>query len=198
MTFLTPGVASSSASLHAMMPAQAAAQLLSLVVFGAIAGWYVVPWLKRQPRADALIALLWVQVFRYVALQVFSAQHDGFPISQGGAMDIVIGDVLGAVMAFAAIAQLRHRVRLAIPLAWLLAAETIYDTVDNIRGGTREHLMGAASGVTWLVLGFFVPAVVVSCALLVWQLYARRREALGPAARRGAPAIGTLAPEHPR
>ena len=198
MNFLTPGVASTAASLHAMAPAQAATQLLSLVVLGAIARWYVVPWLKRQSRADALIALLWVHVFRYVALQVFSAQHDGFPISQGGAMDIVIGDVLGAVMAFAAIAQLRHRVRLAIPLAWLLAAETIYDTVDNIRGGTREHLMGAASGVTWLVLGFFVPAVVVSCALLVWQLYARRGEALAPAAARGPSTIGALAPEHPR
>jgi hypothetical protein len=198
MNFLTPGVGWPGASLHAMAPAQAATQMLSLVVLGAIARWYAVPWLKRQPRADALIALLWVQVFRYVALQVFSAQHDGFPISQTGAMEIVVGDVLGAVIAFAAIVLLRHRMRLAIPLAWLLAAETAYDTFANIRGGVREHLMGAASGVTWLVLGFFVPAVVVSCILLVWQLYARRREALGPAARRGAPAIGTLAPEHPR
>ena len=46
--------------------------------------------------------------------------------------------------------------RLAVPLAWLLVAEPIYDTVANIHGGAREHLMGAASGVTWLVLIFFV------------------------------------------
>jgi hypothetical protein len=43
----------------------------------------------------------------------------------------------------------------------------------------REHLMGAASGVTWMILVFFVPAVVVSCVLMVWQLYARRGESLG-------------------
>ena len=161
------------------MPAQAAAQLMSLIVLGAISRWYLAPWLQRLERADALITLLWVHVFRYVALQVFSAQRDGFPISNGGAMEIVVGDVAGAVLAFVTIALLRQRARLAVPLAWVLVAETAYDTFANIRGGVSEHLMGAASGVTWMILSFFVPAVVVSGVLLIWQLIARRREALG-------------------
>jgi hypothetical protein len=161
-----------------LLPAQAFAQLLSVIVFAAIARWYVVPWLRNQARADALIALLWVHVFRYVALQVFSAQRDGFPISDGGAMDIMVGDLLGAILAFITIALLRHRVRFAIPLAWLLSAATVYDTISNIRGGIDEHLMGAASGVSWMVLSFFVPMVVVSTVLLVWQLAARRNEPL--------------------
>ena len=99
--------------------------------------------------------------------------------------DVAIGfddfradDVAGAVIAFVTIALLRSRVRLAIPLAWLLVIETAYDTFSNIQGGVREHLMGAASGVTWMVLVFFVPMVVVSAVLLAWQLYARRNEAL--------------------
>lgn len=158
--------------------AQASAQLLSLIVFGAIARWYAMPWLKSQARANALIALLWVHVFRYVALQVFSAQTSGFPISDNGAMEIVFGDVAGAVLAFVTISLLRHRMRLAIPLAWLLVAETAYDTVSNIHGGVSEHLMGAASGATWFVLVFFVPMVVVSAVLLAWQLYSRRSEPL--------------------
>jgi hypothetical protein len=161
-----------------LTPAQASAQLISLIVFVAAARWYVVPWLNARSRADALTALLWVHVFRYVALQVFSAQHDGFPISDHGARDIVIGDVAGAAMAFAAIVLLRRGSAVAIVLAWLLAAETIYDTVTNIHSGVRENLMGAASSVTWMILVFFVPAVVVSCALIVWQLYARRGESL--------------------
>jgi len=161
-----------------LTPAQAAAQFISLLVFIAAGRWYVIPWLNTRPRADALIALLWVHVFRYVALQVFSAQRTGFPISDGGALEIVTGDVAGAVMAFVAIALLRRRRRLAIPLAWLLVAETAFDTVSNIHGGVREHLMGAASGVTWLILVFFVPVVVVSAVLLAWQLYSRRGEAL--------------------
>jgi hypothetical protein len=165
--------------MNYLMPAQASAQLISLIVLIAIARWYVIAWLNSRPRVDALIALLWVHVFRYVALQVFSAQHNGFPVSDGGAMEIVVGDVAGAVIAFIAIALLRRRVRLAIALVWLLAAETAYDTVTNIHGGVQEHLMGAASGVTWLILVFFVPMVVVSGALMVWQLYSRRNEELG-------------------
>jgi hypothetical protein len=164
-----------------MTPAQAVAQLLSLIVFAAVARWYVAPWLAKLSRAQALTALLWVHVFRYVALQVFAAQREGFPISPGGAMEIVVGDVAGAVLAFVAIALLRARSRLAVPVAWVLALETVYDTYSNISGGVREHLMGAATGVTWMVLSFFVPMVVVSCVLLIWQLYARRREALDPA-----------------
>jgi hypothetical protein len=179
-----------------LTPAQAGAQLLSLIVFASIARWYVAPWLNSRPRADALIALLWIHVFRYVALQVFSAQHNGFPISDGGAMEIVVGDLAGAVMAFVSIALLRNRSQLAVPLVWLLAAETIYDTVSNIRGGISEHLMGAASGVTWMILVFFVPMVVVSLALIVWQLLWRRSEALDTSAGnnlrpRGATVLGT-------
>jgi hypothetical protein len=160
------------------LPAQAAAQFISLIVFAFAARWYAAPWLKAQPRAQALTALLWVQVVRYVALQVFAAQHEGFPISMGGAMEIVVGDVAGAGIAFLAIAALRAGSQLGIWLSWLLALETAYDTYANIRGGVREHLMGAATGVTWMVLAFFVPMVVVSCVLIVWQLISRRNEAL--------------------
>jgi hypothetical protein len=165
-----------------------------LFVLVMVARWYVIPWLNSHARADALIALVWVHVFRYVALQVFSAQHTGFPISDGGAMEIVIGDVAGAVIAFITIALLRHRARLAIPLAWLLAAETAYDTVSNIHGGVQEHLMGAASGVTWMILVFFVPMVVVSGVLMVWQLYARRGEDLGSSQEHGT--RGSAGPLH--
>jgi len=159
--------------MNYLTPAQASAQFISLIVYAAIAGWCLAPWLKSRARADALIALLWVHVFRYVALQVFAAQQHGFPISDAGAMEIVVGDI-----AFAAIALLRHRVRPAVPLTWLLVAETAYDTVTNIHGGVREHLMGAASDTTWFVLVFYVPMIVVSTVLIAWQLYARRGEAL--------------------
>jgi hypothetical protein len=164
-----------------LVPAQAGAQFISLFVYALLAKWYVAPWLSGLKRADAIIALLWVHVFRYVALMTFSAQRDGFPISDDGLFEIVIGDVSGAAIAFAAIISLRYRARLGIVLAWLLAAETIFDTITNIRGGVREHLMGAAGGTTWLILVFYVPAVVVSVVLLIWQLSMRRGEMLDPA-----------------
>jgi hypothetical protein len=176
-----------------LVPAQAGAQFISLFVYAMIARWYVAPWLKSRSRGDALIALLWVHVFRYIALQAFSAQRDGFPISDAGVMEIVAGDLGGAILAFITIVLLRYRAGIAIPLAWLLVLETVFDTVTNIRGGIREHLMGAAGGVTWLVLVFFVPMIIVSLALLAWQLYARRSEALNPSVSEQRPVSATKA-----
>ena len=49
------------------------------------------------------------------------------------------------------------------------------------RAVTATRSQHFASGVTWMVLTYFVPIVVVSCVLLIWQLYARRGEALDPA-----------------
>jgi hypothetical protein len=43
--------------MNFLIPARAGAQLVSLVVFGLSALWYVAPWLNSRPRADAVIAL---------------------------------------------------------------------------------------------------------------------------------------------
>lgn len=164
--------------MNHLLAAQAAAQVFSLLVYATLARWYVTPRLATLSRADALAPLVWIHVFRYVALQAFSAQRDGFPISDHGLMDIVAGDVAGSVIALATLFALHYRSRLAVPLAWLLVIETAYDTVGNIRGGMQEHLLGAAGGVTWMILGFYVPLVVVSLALIAWQLVTRRSEPL--------------------
>ena len=158
--------------------ALAAAQALSMVVLLIIARWYLVPWLKTQGRADALTPLLWLHAFRYVALQSFSAQMAGFPISNSARDEILFGDITGAALAVAALIALRYKARISIPLVWVLAAETMTDTVINVHSGMREHLFGLATGVTWLVVSFYVPAIMVSIGLLIWQLYSRRGEAL--------------------
>ena len=178
--------------MNHLVPAQAGAQLVTLLVFIVIARWYVAPWLAARGRAEALIALLWIHVFRYVALQIFAAQREGFPISMDGALEIVIGDVGGAIIAFAAIVLLRRRAAAGLLLCWLLIAETATDTFLNIRGGVEEHLMGAATGVTWMILVFFVPAIIVSLGLLVWQLVARRHEALIAGVRHAPSAAGAV------
>lgn len=177
--------------MNHLVPAQAGAQLITLLVFITLARWHVAPWLAKRERAEALIALLWIHVFRYVALQIFVAQRDGFPISTGGALEIVIGDVGGAIIAFIAIVLLRQRAFAGAVLCWILVVETATDTFLNIRGGIEEHLMGAASGVTWMILVFFVPAIIVSIGLLVWQLISRRHEALTASPHRNNAILAT-------
>ena len=154
------------------------ASALSFIVFLLMAAWYVVPWLKSRSRADALTALLWVQAFRYIALQIFSAQKFGFAVSDGARDQIAIGDVIGAILAVSAIIALRYRARISIGLTWLLAVETVFDLANSTIAGVSEHLFETAAAVTWLILTFYVPILWVSLGLIAWQLYGRRHEPL--------------------
>jgi hypothetical protein len=156
------------------------ANLLNFVVFIMIATWYVSPWLAARSRADALAPLLWVQAFRHVALQISSAQKFGFAVSDGSRDQIVTGDVIGMLLALAAIFALRCRWRAAPFLIWLLVAETALDLVYTAALGVREQLYESASSVTWLIVSFYVPLLWVSLGLIVWQMISRRSEPLSP------------------
>jgi len=154
------------------------ASLLSFIAFGLIAAWRVVPWLRTQERAAALVALIWVQAFRYVALQIFSAQKFGFAVSDGVRDEIAAGDLIGALLALAAIVALRHKARISIVLVWALAVATFADLANSTAAGVRERLFETASGVTWMILTFYVPVLWISLLLIVWQLLQRRNEPL--------------------
>ena len=57
-----------------------AAMTLSFVVFATAAAWYAVPRMRTVALGAAITPLLWIHAFRYVALQLFSAQAFGFAI----------------------------------------------------------------------------------------------------------------------
>lgn len=157
------------------------ATLISVAVFCLVAVWHVAPWLRAQSLAGALAPLLWVHAFRYVALQIFSAAHFGFAVSEGGREQIAYGDVAGAFLALAAITALRYRWRSAIFVTWVFAIESAVDLANATAIGVREQLLATANGLTWVIVNIYAPLLWVSLGLLIWQLYARRREHVAPA-----------------
>src|SRR5215471_6801909 len=130
-----------------LMSAAALGSAISFVIFAMIAVWYVVPWLGTQPRAEALVPLLWFHAFRHIALQIFSAQQFGFAVSDSARDEIAAGDVTAMILAVAAIIALRYRLRIAPLLVWVLVAETVFDLVIATIAGVRERLFATASGV---------------------------------------------------
>lgn len=135
---------------------------------------YVAPWLTTLGRFQALIVLLWTHVPRYVTLIMYSAQRDGYPISNVAAAEAVIGDVAGAAIALVAIQALRQGSRFGVWLSWALVVETIADIVVGVLRKQWEPLWGLASGVNWLVPNFYIPWIIVSLPLLIWLLWFRR------------------------
>jgi hypothetical protein len=151
---------------------------LSFVFFIAAAIWYVVPWLRRQNRAVALMALLWIHALRYVAFQIYSAQAAGFDVPDEVRDRIAYGDVLAAVLSFTTIVALRHRAGLSIPLTWLLSLVGVLDLMSATAGGIQANLFDTAAGTTWFILTFYVPVLWIAHILIVWQLVSRRGEPL--------------------
>jgi hypothetical protein len=136
------------------------------------------PWMNRRPLAVALSGPLWVHAFRYVALQVFSAQRAGFVISDTAAAEIAWGDVASACLALGALWFLRASSPAAHIVVWLFALVAVVDLLNATIMGIREDAFATANAVTWLILTFYVPALWTSLVLLVWQLVARRSETL--------------------
>src|SRR5215468_2553775 len=156
--------------------AAALASAFSFIVLLLMATWYVVPWLKSRGRADALTVLLWIHAFRYVALQIFSAQKFGFAVSDSARDQIAAGDVIGAILAVSAIIALRYKARISIGLTWLFAAETVFDLANSTIAGVNEHLFETAAALTWLILTFYVPILWITLGLIVWQLLISQKE----------------------
>jgi len=161
-------------------------QVISFVVFITAAAWYVAPWMKRRPLGQALPALLWVQAFRGVAMQIFSARKFGFAITVGLARQIAWGDVAGAVLALACLWLLRHRSRWARPLLWVFVAETVIDLANATVQGIHQMAFTTASSVTWVILNFYAPLLWVTIVLIAWRLSRGATETAVPQARSGA------------
>jgi hypothetical protein len=170
-----------------MNPSTAAvlAQVLSLALYAIIARLYVVPWLKARDRADALIPLMWVHAFRYVALHLFDAQSAGFAISDGLRDRIIYGDLFASALAVLAILALHARMRVSIPLVMLLVGETVTFIATLIRARGHEQTAAVATGINWLIQSFYVPLVPVTLSFIIWQLASRRGEPLVAVEHRG-------------
>ena len=154
---------------------------ISLVVYSLIAIWYVAPWLKKLDKREALTALLWVHVFRYLALYLLVAQREGYAISDRVLNVVVIGDLSGAVLALTGIIFLRMCSRLGPIFAALVLIASVTDFFVGAYVRSHHGPDPEATGVWWLVFVFFAPLVLVSLPLLGWQLYQRRGEALSSA-----------------
>ena len=64
------------------------------------------------------------------------------------------------------------------PLTWLFVFATAVDLGNALVVGLREDLFERASGVSWLILTFYVPALWLTTGLVVWQLVTRTERRL--------------------
>ena len=143
---------------------------LSLVAYGLLAYWYVVPRLARLPRGAALVPLLWVHAFRIVGGSILAPGSVDAGVPQEFRTMVGLGDLGTAVLALLALVSLRARYSRAIALVWLCVGIGTLDTVNAVIQSVRFNVFADALGVHWLIVAVYVPALLVSSVLIVWQL----------------------------
>ena len=147
---------------------------LSIITWGLIGKWYVMPRLNAMPRPDALTPLLLFHSFRHIGLVFLVPGVVSHSLTPAFAYPAAYGDLLAAILGLIAIGALRMGCGGAVPLVWIFNLEGTVDLLYAVFQGLRNHVaeqLGAA---------YFIPAIVVPALLIthymIFQLLLKDRQ----------------------
>lgn len=146
--------------------------LLSLVVYGLLARWYVAPRLAALPLPAALTPLLFIHAFRHLGMVFLVPTVVGPGLQPEFAVPAAYGDLLAALLALAAIVALRSGWPAALALVWFFNIVGSLDLVNALYRGAR---LGVSLGAAYYIPTFAVPALLVTHAMIFAMLVRRAR-----------------------
>ena len=155
--------------------------LLSTLVCGLIARWYVAPRLAAMPLHGALVPLLVPHAFRHVGLVFLVPAVVAPTLPSAFARPAAYGDLLAAVLALAAMVALRGRSPVAMPLTWLFnvvgTLDLLYAFYQGLSRNVQPHLGSARYIPTFAVPVLFVTHFMIFVRLLRQSRSPRARKA---------------------
>lgn len=132
--------------------------LLSLLVFGLIARWYVSPWLADKSVHGALAILLLPHAFRHVGLLFVVPAFVDPRLDTSFANMTAYGDLASAVLAILSLLLLRAGWSVAVPVVWIFNLVGTVDLVNALRQADNVPALGVA----WFIPTFVVPVLLVT------------------------------------
>jgi hypothetical protein len=141
--------------------------MLSFMVYGLVAKWYLSPRLASLPLPAALQPLLVLHAFRHLGMVFLVPTVVGPALPASFAVPAAYGDLLAGLLALAAIGALRARSRIALPLTWVFNVIGLLDLVHAFYQGLANDVqLGAA----YFIPTFVVPALVVTHVMIFRML----------------------------
>ena len=144
--------------------------LASCLVCVIVVAWYVWPRLTQLPRNSALIALLFVHVFRYVGMTELVTGMIDPKLPGEFVYSAAYGDLLEAALALLSIFALRNNWRFAIPLVWVANTWGFVDLLNGVRGVLQLNVPSFNLSTLWYIYTFYAPVVLVSHLMIFWVL----------------------------
>lgn len=138
----------------------------SLIVFGLLARWLLVPWLAKQSQHDALFWLTLPHAFRYLGMVFLVPGVVAQPLPDTFAIPAAYGDLLTGILALLALIALRTGWKGAVAMVWLFNVVGTVDLLNALRHVDVAPLLGAA----WYIPTLFVPLLLVTHAMIFVRL----------------------------
>jgi hypothetical protein len=143
--------------------------VLTFVVYGLVAKWYVSPRLATLPLGAALQPLLVLHALRHLGMVFLVPTVVGPALPASFAVPAAYGDLLAGLLALAAMGALRTRSSIAIPLTWLFNVVGLLDLINAFYQGLSNNVqLGAA----YYIPTFIVPALVIT-HLMIFRMLVR-------------------------
>ena len=143
---------------------------LSLIVFGLLARWKLVPWLEALPQLQGLFWLTVPHAFRHIGMVFLVPGVVAQQLPDGFAKAAAYGDLATAVLALLALVALQKGSTAAVPMVWIFNMVGTVDLLNALRHDEVVPLFGAA----WYIPTFIVPLLLVSHAVIFVRLLRTR------------------------
>jgi hypothetical protein len=161
-----------------MRPEQVIAAIfgLNLVSYTLLLRWWIWPRVTALALEDGLAPLVAFHLIRtlgmFALVPGMSGEHAA---SSTWAHHVAIGDAVAVVLAMLAVSLLRARHALAIPSVWVFNSWGFLDCLNAGRNAAAEGILLHDPQAQSLVIGFGVPALLVThVAIFVLLLRGRR------------------------
>ena len=145
--------------------------VMSLVVLGLIAKWWLAPWLAKMPQHQALFWLTLPHAFRHIGMVFLVPGVVAQPLPAAFAIPAAYGDLATGVLALLALIALRTGWAGALVLVWLF---NIVGTADLLNA-LRHVNVAPAFGAAWYIPTFLVPVLLVTHFMIFVRLFRRAR-----------------------
>ena len=132
--------------------------ILSTLVWGLVARWWLSPWLEKQSHPQALSWLILPHAFRHIGLVFLVPGVVANTLAEDFARPAAYGDLISGLLAFVALLALRNGWPGAMAITWTF---NLFGTLDLLNA--LRHLDVAPHfGAAWYIPTFLVPLLLVT------------------------------------